>query len=155
MSFNRKNDQRVAAHLFCLFIEKLSTVFRLFTPQNSRLVTSFNRKMISASRRIFSAFISKNSLQYFDCLPLKMIVLWCHPIGKMISASRRIFSVFISKTSLQYFDRLPIRMTILWRHSIGKWSARRGASFLSLYRKALYSISIVYISKWSSCDVIQ
>ena len=43
-SFNNENDQCIAAHLFCFYIKTNAPVFRLFTPQNDRLVMSFNRK---------------------------------------------------------------------------------------------------------------
>ena len=43
-SFDWKNDQWDAAHLFCFYIEKLFAVFLCFTYQNHHSVTSFNWK---------------------------------------------------------------------------------------------------------------
>ena len=118
MSFNEKNDQRVAAHLFRLYIEKLSTVFRSFTDQNDNIMMSFNRKN---DQRVAAH-------------------LFCFYIGK------NLYSISIVH---------PSKWSPCDVIQSEKWSARRGASFLTLYWKALYSISIVYLSKWQYYDVIQ
>ena len=91
--------------------------------------------MISASRCIFSVFILKSSLQYFDCLRLIIVVLWCHSVWKWSARRGASFLSLYRKPHYSIFDRLLIKMTILWCHSMGNWSARRGASFLSLYQK--------------------
>ena len=75
VSFNWKNDQCNAAHLFCFYIRKLSPVFLCFTFQNLRSVISFNWKNDQRSAAHLFCFYIQNSLQYFYVLPYEICVL--------------------------------------------------------------------------------
>ena len=84
----------------------LGSVLRVLPPQNKLLLTSFNKKMISASWRIFFVFISKTSLRYFDCLPLNMAVL-CHSTGKWSARRGASFVSDIAKLSTVFRPFTP------------------------------------------------
>ena len=109
---NGLDDQCIAAHLFCFYINLLASVFRLFTPQNKRLVTSFNKKNDQCIAAQLFVFITKSLLGNFDCLPIKISILRRHSIRKMISASRRIFFVitfsFYFSISITQISRIHI-----------------------------------------------
>ena len=111
ISFNWKNDQWNAAHLFCFYMKKVSTVFPCFTYRNPGFVIPFNWKNDQRNAAHLFCFIWKKCLQYFHVLS---IVIWVLSFNwKMISGMRRIFSVFIGKKSLQYFHASPIEIDVL------------------------------------------
>ena len=112
-SFNKKNDQCIAAHLFCLYIKLLASVFRLFTPQNKLLLTSFNKKNDQCiAAHLFCLYI-KFVASVFRLLTPQNKLLMTSFNKKTISASRRIFFAFILFCWLQYFDCLPLKISSL------------------------------------------
>ena len=150
ISFNWKNNQRSAAHLFCFYIQKLSLVFLCFTIRNWRSVISFNWKSDQwNAAHLFWFYIQKLS-PVFLCFTIRnwrsvISFNWKHDKWNAAHLFFFLYPKALSSISMFYPSKLAFCNFI----QLEKWSVECGASFLFLYPKR--SLAYFYVLPFEIC----